>query len=173
MGEFFGNCGENNKILTNSSKMNVNMSMMMDACTQTEQFRGVFIPETEIPKIRYNGKLLSDLKGFDVANDAMSHSAIFWNEYRHEKENKNSSNGNRNLDLSIRSSQSEKISSMHMPMYTPTLRHNAHSIAMYDDDFLHRCSDLDDGGMDSDASMASNSTHANGHEHGNERIPKL
>merc|ERR1712039_416429 len=69
------------------------------------------------------------------------------------------------------------ISSMHMPVYTPTLRHNSHSIAMYDDDFLHRCSDLDDVGMDSDASMASNNTngngHGHGHGHGNERIPKL
>ena len=98
-----------------------------DQSTQTEH--GIFFPENEIPKIRYNGKLLSDL-------DVMSHSAIFWNEYNEQQQKEQN-----NLNASITSAQSEKILySLQSPMYAPTLRHNEHSIELLDDLL---CSDSD------------------------------
>merc|ERR1712129_164499 len=117
--EFFGNSLQ-------VQSTNQSFKRMMDQCTQTDHLRGVFIPETEIPKIRYNGKLLSDLRKTNT--NQMSHSAIFWTA-EEDKENFG--------DLSTHS------------MYTPTLRANNHSIHAMFDDFV--CSDAD-----SDTSMASN-----------------
>jgi len=90
-----------------------------DQCIQTQPV--VVFPEEDIPKIRYEGKLLSDC-------DAMSLSAICYDEY--DKKIKQ-------MNASFNSVQSDKIIYKQQmqfgSMYTPILRHNKESIEMLDE----------------------------------------